>query len=96
MSKVLVYEGLVSKLIEIYTEFVTDEIAMATNVETRYANNVAMGQQEVLAVIGSLLLSRNVDYGIHIVQRIKGVVFFDILHVRLFVNDLNDLMQVIN
>ena len=59
MSKVLVYEGLVVKLIEIYTEFVTrDEIAMATNVETRHANNVAMGQQEVLAVIGSLLLSR--------------------------------------
>merc|ERR1711991_185893 len=59
MSKVLVYEGLVVKLIEIYTEFVTrDEIAMATNVESRHANDVAMGQQEVLAVIGSLLLSR--------------------------------------
>merc|ERR1712167_178263 len=53
------YNGLVVKLIEIYTEFVTrDEIAMATNVETRHANDVAMGQQEVLAVIGSLLLSR--------------------------------------
>jgi hypothetical protein len=47
----------VPKLIDLHTTAVAmDEIAMANNEETRHAMTMVLAQQEILNIVGSLLL----------------------------------------
>ena len=57
VSRVLCDVLAVPKLIDLHTTAVAmDEIAMANNEETRHAMTMVLAQQEILNVVGSLLL----------------------------------------